>query len=237
MAEPLPSLDLVADEVRSERDAQIRHADAVDAKAGIILGFSGAVAALTARDLDGARAPGLIAAVLAALACLFVLLPRRFPTWELQDLRKYLRADREFTRLRTVGTGIVICRECATRVGQLHGRHFGLRSTTASKQPVLRRAQTHEGGMSVTASVAQRTPCCVVRICELLACRKVLAIATSELRSDGIDVIDERAEKGQIPSLSIWCVVDRDRLRLDDECAGKCRPGQFRLVITAADSD
>lgn len=110
MAEPMPSLELVADEVRAERDAQIRHADAVDAKAGIILAFSGAVAALTARDPGGARAPGLVAAVLAALACLVVLIPRRFPTWELQDLRKYLRADREFTTLRTVDTGILMVR-------------------------------------------------------------------------------------------------------------------------------
>lgn len=111
MAEPMPSLELVSDEVRAERDAQIRHADAVDAKAGIILGFSGAVAALTARDLGGARAPGLVAAVLAALACLLVLIPRRFPTWELQDLRKYLRADREFTTLRTVDTGILMVQQ------------------------------------------------------------------------------------------------------------------------------
>jgi hypothetical protein len=118
MAEPLPSLELVADEVRSERDAQIRHPDAVDAQAGIVLGFAGAVAALTASDLDGARTPGLVAAVLSALACLLVLVPRQFPTWELQDLRRYLRADREFTRLRTVDTGILMVQQLKTVVAR-----------------------------------------------------------------------------------------------------------------------
>jgi hypothetical protein len=118
MPTTLPSLDLVAHEVRSEREAQIRHADAVDAKAGITLGFAGAVAALTARDIDGPRAPGMVAAVLAALTCLFVLLPRRFPTWELKDLRRYLRADPEFTRLRTVDTGILMVQQLKSVVAR-----------------------------------------------------------------------------------------------------------------------
>jgi hypothetical protein len=111
MAERLPSLDVIAEEVRAEREAQIRHADAVDAKAGIVLGLAGAVAALTGRDSEAALVPGLVAAVASALAALAVLLPQRFPTWELRDLRRYLRADPEFTRLRIVDTGILMVQQ------------------------------------------------------------------------------------------------------------------------------
>jgi hypothetical protein len=118
MARRLPSLELIADEVRAERDAQIRHADAVDAKAGIVLGLAGAVAALSSRDLATMRVPGLVAAVAAALAALGVILPRRFPTWELQDLRSYLGADPEFTQLRIVDTGIVMVQQLKTSVAR-----------------------------------------------------------------------------------------------------------------------
>jgi len=52
----------------------------------------------------------LIAAVLAALACLFAS-SRAASHWELQGLRNYLRADREFTRLRTVDTGILMVQQ------------------------------------------------------------------------------------------------------------------------------
>jgi hypothetical protein len=43
----LRSLDPVLEEVRSERNSQLRHFDALDAKAGIILGFAGALVALS----------------------------------------------------------------------------------------------------------------------------------------------------------------------------------------------
>lgn len=111
MAERLPSLDLIAEEVHAEREAQIRHADAVDTKAGIVLGFAGAVAALSAQDFEVSRAPGLVAAVLASLASLFVIVPRRFPTLDLERLRRYLRADSEFTKLTTVDTNIAMAQQ------------------------------------------------------------------------------------------------------------------------------
>jgi len=50
MQRQLASLELLRDEVRIERDAQLRHFDALDAKAGIILGFAGVIAALAPLD-------------------------------------------------------------------------------------------------------------------------------------------------------------------------------------------
>ena len=46
VSKSLPSLDLIARRVDAEHDTHIRHADALDAKAGIVLGFSGALAAI-----------------------------------------------------------------------------------------------------------------------------------------------------------------------------------------------
>jgi hypothetical protein len=108
VAERLPSLELIADEIKSERDAHIRHADAVDAKAGIVLGLGGAVAALGSRELNVLRSMGVATAILSALTAVAVILPQRFPAWELRELRSYLRAAPEFTTLRIVDTGIVM---------------------------------------------------------------------------------------------------------------------------------
>lgn len=40
------SLDVVREEVRAERGAQLQHFDSIDTKAGILLGFAGALVAL-----------------------------------------------------------------------------------------------------------------------------------------------------------------------------------------------
>lgn len=40
------SLDLITHEAEIERDSQLREFDSIDSKAGIILGFAGALAAL-----------------------------------------------------------------------------------------------------------------------------------------------------------------------------------------------
>jgi hypothetical protein len=46
MVERLRSLELISGVTESEEAAQHRHADALDARAGILLGFSGALAAI-----------------------------------------------------------------------------------------------------------------------------------------------------------------------------------------------
>jgi hypothetical protein len=41
------SLEIVAEEVKSERRMQLAHFDSLDSRAGIVLGFAGAIVALT----------------------------------------------------------------------------------------------------------------------------------------------------------------------------------------------
>ncbi len=107
MPRPLGSLDILRDEVRLERDAQLRHFDALDAKAGIVLGFAGALAALAPLDRSVIVDVGRIMAVLGALTALWAFWPRTFPILELQPLRAaYLGAEPEFTVLRLVDTQI-----------------------------------------------------------------------------------------------------------------------------------
>ena len=58
MTKGLPSLDLLVDEMRIIRQDQIQHFGALDSKAGVLLGFSGAIVALSAGS------PGPTAALL-----------------------------------------------------------------------------------------------------------------------------------------------------------------------------
>lgn len=39
----LPSLGIISIEVRAEREAMIRHLDAIDSKAGVVLSFAGLI--------------------------------------------------------------------------------------------------------------------------------------------------------------------------------------------------
>lgn len=109
MTERLPSLELLAREVRAERELLFRHTDAVDAKAGIVLGFAGAVAALSATRLDGWLVPGTVSAMYAAVQCLVVFGHDRYPVWELRPLRDdFLRAEPVFTQLNIVDAQIAM---------------------------------------------------------------------------------------------------------------------------------
>ena len=49
----LPSLSLLSDEVASELTAQERRGDALDTKAGVLLGFAGVLVGLTVGQLHG----------------------------------------------------------------------------------------------------------------------------------------------------------------------------------------
>lgn len=98
------SLDTILDEVRSERTAQVRHFDALDAKAGIILGFSGVLVALFPAGgvlIDAGRAT----AVGSGLLALWTFWPRLMPELNLPSLKQlYARAEPEFTSLRLIDT-------------------------------------------------------------------------------------------------------------------------------------
>ena|SRR5438128_662250 len=79
MPDPLPALRLVAALVREERLAQIAHAEAPDTKAGVILGFSGALVAIASARTGLVISLGRWSAAVAAALALWAFIPRRLP--------------------------------------------------------------------------------------------------------------------------------------------------------------
>jgi hypothetical protein len=107
----LKSLDLILDEVRVERDAQLAHFDAVDAKAGIILGFAGALVALSRSPGSGLLVAGRYTAAAAVLVATWAFFPRKFAQTAVRNLReKYLRAEPDFTKLKLLDSHLEIMR-------------------------------------------------------------------------------------------------------------------------------
>jgi len=97
---PLPSIDLVLEEARSARAAQLVHFEALDAKAGVVLGFAGALVALAPDRADPLIVIGRFGAVLSGMAALGSFWPRQYWLTDLRVLRdKYLTAQIEFTKL------------------------------------------------------------------------------------------------------------------------------------------
>jgi len=87
------------EEVRIERAAQLEHFDALDGKAGIVLGFAGVIVAL-APSHHLVVGLGRIAAVVAGLIALWAFQPRKFQLTDVFALReKYLAAEPQFTKL------------------------------------------------------------------------------------------------------------------------------------------
>jgi disulfide bond formation protein DsbB len=91
--------------VRAERDRQLKHFEALDTKAGIVLGFAGALVALTPRHVNALLVIGRIGAVLSAFLGLSTFWPRDVWSEEVPELRaRYLAADLAFTKLRLLDT-------------------------------------------------------------------------------------------------------------------------------------
>jgi hypothetical protein len=67
---PPPSIDIVASLARFEREMQEQRWDAVDAKAGVVLGFGGVIAALVASLADWWFLPSAITATVAVAKAL-----------------------------------------------------------------------------------------------------------------------------------------------------------------------
>jgi len=95
----LPSLELLLELVQHERDKQLAHLDALDNKAGIVLGFGGLLIALAPELPVAFQVSGVIAATASSAFALAAFWPRRFPMLEPSALRDYLRAEESFTRL------------------------------------------------------------------------------------------------------------------------------------------
>jgi uncharacterized membrane protein len=109
----LPSLELLAGTVEAELAAQERPGDALDSKAGVLLGFAGVLVGLTVTRLEGDLATvGAACAGVAAVLAGVAFVPRSFPTLKLRPLRRrYRTADEEFTRLRLLDTRIAMQHE------------------------------------------------------------------------------------------------------------------------------
>lgn len=118
----LPSLDLVASQVATERATMSSHAESLDTKAGVVLGFAGVLVGLgsTAQatiSREVAFQIGLGFAVLAALLAALSFLPRRYPVLEVARLRENnLTAPVEDTKLELLDTEIVMVDEAASLV-------------------------------------------------------------------------------------------------------------------------
>lgn len=103
----LPSLEIILDEARSERQAQLIHFEALDAKAGVVLGFAAAIVALSPDRTGAFATTGRAFAVLSGLAALASFWPRRFWLTDLRTLReKYLTAEAPFTRLNILDAAV-----------------------------------------------------------------------------------------------------------------------------------
>lgn len=120
---PLPSLDVIGAQVASERATMTSHAESLDNKAGVVLGFAGLVVGLgttaqlsVATDLvfDIGLGCGVASAVLAALA----FLPRRYPVLQVHALRELLTAPADETKLKLLDAQIAMVTRTATLVKQ-----------------------------------------------------------------------------------------------------------------------
>ncbi len=118
----LPSLAIVLAQVAAERETMNAHAESLDGKAGVVLGFAGVLVGL------GATAPaaasdgivfgiGLALAAVAAVLAAWAFLPHRFPVLEVERLRQAnLTASEAETRLELLDTQIEMVKEAATLV-------------------------------------------------------------------------------------------------------------------------
>jgi hypothetical protein len=101
------SLEIVAEEVKSERRMQLAHFDSLDSRAGIVLGFAGAIVALTPSGRHLLVELGRAVAAVSGLSALWSFWPRRYWNIDLQTLRdRYLAAEPGFARLRLLDTQI-----------------------------------------------------------------------------------------------------------------------------------
>jgi hypothetical protein len=103
---------VVEDVVWRERDAQLQHFDSLDAKAGVMLGFAAALAALAPPGFNRVVELGRAFAVIGALVALAAFWPRGYGAIDLRAFRdRYLAAEEELTRLRLVDTQIAMAAE------------------------------------------------------------------------------------------------------------------------------
>ena len=119
---PLPSLSRILDQVATERETMNAHAESLDTKAGVVLGFAGVLVGLgaTAQAIVSDKVVfqiGLGVAVLSAAFAAWAFLPRRYPVLEVYRLRQsYLTALEDETQLHLLDTLIEMVTEAAELV-------------------------------------------------------------------------------------------------------------------------
>lgn len=106
---PIRSIEILGAEVRDQLAAQRTHFEALDAKAGVLLGFAGLLVALAPAHAtpwgEAARLAGLVSAASSLLA----FSPRDYPLVDLREFRTaYLTAAPEFTRLALLDTHLLM---------------------------------------------------------------------------------------------------------------------------------
>src|SRR5262245_15042852 len=94
------SLAVVEEVVRRERAAQMSHWEALDSKAGVMLAFAGALAALAPAGVNPLVDLGRLSAVAGALIALWAFWPRGYGAIKLRVFRdRYLASEPAFARL------------------------------------------------------------------------------------------------------------------------------------------
>jgi hypothetical protein len=116
---PLPSLDVLLDAVRTQREQQLGHFESLDSKAGVVIGFSGAIAAL-ASDVEPVLAKvGVCLAVVAAVLAVLCFWPRDQPVFQLRRLRDtLLTQEPAATALTLLDTEIAMAEEASRLIAQ-----------------------------------------------------------------------------------------------------------------------
>ena len=95
----LPSLDLLLHVVMQEREKQLAHFDALDAKAGVLLAFDGVLIVVSRGIRLAFLLPGIAAASASGLLALAAFWPRDLPALNPATMRKYLTYATDETRL------------------------------------------------------------------------------------------------------------------------------------------
>jgi hypothetical protein len=113
MPDKADSLELVWEEARSEREAQLRHFDSLDQRSGIILGFS-AVLVAVAPEAGALVSVGRVLGAIGGLLSLASFMPRKYPVLALRVLRdKYRNAEPAFTKRRLLDSTIQMVEEAS----------------------------------------------------------------------------------------------------------------------------
>lgn len=98
MTDPNPSAPLLLELIQQEREKQRAHFDALDNKAGLVVGFAALLVTLLPDLVLLARGIALTAAIAAGAFGLAAFWPRRYPVLSARRLRGYLAADEHLTR-------------------------------------------------------------------------------------------------------------------------------------------